>query len=64
MSSLYFHLKDVSNMFELIYPKVELLKESAQTLENILPTAAAKVHIQEGLFNVLENKERYESYTP
>ena len=51
-------------MFEMIYPKVELLKESAQTLENILPTAAAKVHIQEGLFNVLESKERYERYTP
>ena len=51
-------------MFEVIYPKVELLKESAQTLENVLPTAAAKVHIQEGLFKVLENKERYECYTP
>lgn len=49
-------------MFEMIYPKVELLKESAQTLENILPTAAAKVHVQEGLFHVLENKERYYEY--
>lgn len=54
---VYFY-QDLSFKLKSNHSKVEFLRECAQTLDNILPTAEARAECQKTFLNVLEKVER------